>query len=700
MTSTAKASVVLTLLLFFVSREARSATPKALVRNAQAHTAFRLELRAVQLLGLADARPLAVTGVRGTVKTIATSPVNPVASAYDADDGDLYVLTSFNPLIPQSTTAILQIGPSGEVRPFVSLPAGTANAIAYDRATRTFYVSTFDSATALPALLAVSSTGTSVLAGGAGSGTADGKGAAATFAFPSGIAVDDRDGALYVYDFDRIRRVTTRGVVTTLTKPGAFQVGTYGSSVGLAYDPVDRNLYVANPIYELIERVSPASGSVVTFAGRCDTHVSPGIDGCDQLQRDGIGTRALFAAPSALAADPSDGALYVTDSGNNAVRRIDLEANVTTLAGNGIAANRDGAGSNATFDGPTAISYDSRGRRLDVTDFEQFPPSGPAAAVRTVTTTGAAPPPPNTPITLFDTPSLDARPFAIDWRRAKPNAQTLVYSEEIGRFGEITVGGANYEQIDPLTRNVPPYGPFDTVYGADGSSWFLDAQDRQLDHRSVSGKVDVIRLGSRITSAPSVDQLTLGPDGNVWFALTTDTSTVVGTVTPSGTLKEHTFAAFFGGTTSLAFQADGKLWISNGSDLIELDGFAHVLVDDAYPANYLTRGPDGNVWFTTSDAIGTVRPNNTIVSYPIRAPIATCPGCSRGIAAITTGSDGALWFVEQGQGEIGRLAPGGALNEFPVPAARSVPNDITTGPDGNIWFVDAGAQKIGRLSIR
>jgi streptogramin lyase len=39
------------------------------------------------------------------------------------------------------------------------------------------------------------------------------------------------------------------------------------------------------------------------------------------------------------------------------------------------------------------------------------------------------------------------------------------------------------------------------------------------------------------------------------------------------------------------------------------------------------------------------------------------------------------------------------LQEYPVLAARSAPNDVSAGPDGNVWFVDAGAQKIGRVML-
>lgn len=46
-------------------------------------------------------------------------------------------------------------------------------------------------------------------------------------------------------------------------------------------------------------------------------------------------------------------------------------------------------------------------------------------------------------------------------------------------------------------------------------------------------------------------------------------------------------------------------------------------------------------------------------------------------------------------------APGalaGAITEFPIPTANSIPKGITAGPDGNLWFTEDSADKIGRIT--
>jgi sugar lactone lactonase YvrE len=80
--------------------------------------------------------------------------------------------------------------------------------------------------------------------------------------------------------------------------------------------------------------------------------------------RDGIGTSAFFRQPDDIVITP-DGTMYVADAGNNAIRRIreiNGQAVVDTIAGTGIPGFADGDAMKAEFNGPTglALSLDSR----------------------------------------------------------------------------------------------------------------------------------------------------------------------------------------------------------------------------------------------------------------------------------------------------------------------------------------------------
>jgi DNA-binding beta-propeller fold protein YncE len=65
--------------------------------------------------------------------------------------------------------------------------------------------------------------------------------------------------------------------------------------------------------------------------------------------------------------------LYVAELDGNAIRRIDPEGNVTTLAGDpSVDKFRDGDGSRATFNGPRGLAFDPLRNVLYVADYENF----------------------------------------------------------------------------------------------------------------------------------------------------------------------------------------------------------------------------------------------------------------------------------------------------------------------------------------
>jgi sugar lactone lactonase YvrE len=81
----------------------------------------------------------------------------------------------------------------------------------------------------------------------------------------------------------------------------------------------------------------------------------------------GSGDMALLNNPSGIAFDDI-GNLYIADNSNNVLRMFDVATGVmTTLAGSGSAANVDGIGTAASFNGPNGLAYDGHGH-LFVTD--------------------------------------------------------------------------------------------------------------------------------------------------------------------------------------------------------------------------------------------------------------------------------------------------------------------------------------------
>jgi len=127
----------------------------------------------------------------------------------------------------------------------------------------------------------------------------------------------------------------------------------FDSPDGVAVDSAG-NLYVADGNNNTIRRVTPA-GVVTTLAG------SAGMPG----STDGTNSDARFAFPAGVLAVDGVGNVYVTDCGNNTVRKltpVGTDWVVTTLAGRaGVSGGVDGTNSAARFNGPFGVAADSTG---------------------------------------------------------------------------------------------------------------------------------------------------------------------------------------------------------------------------------------------------------------------------------------------------------------------------------------------------
>jgi len=192
------------------------------------------------------------------------------------------------------------------------------------------------------------------LAGGSG-GFKDAKGKDARFLGPNGITID-ASGNLFVADADnfRIRKITPGGLATTVAgngvagyRDGAGGEARFGYPTGIAIDGKGV-LYVADRRTHTIRKIAPG-GVVTTLAGGGRAGFS-----------DGTGEFSLLKEPVSVAAS-RDGILYVSDSGNNAIRKITPDGVITTLAGGKTAGYRDGAGMEASFSWPTGIAVDNNG---------------------------------------------------------------------------------------------------------------------------------------------------------------------------------------------------------------------------------------------------------------------------------------------------------------------------------------------------
>lgn len=179
-------------------------------------------------------------------------------------------------------------------------------------------------------------------------GFLDGSGADARLHTPSGLAIDPH-GTLYVADTGNhaIRRITPDGVVTTLAGNGeaGFADGPaaqarFHAPTGVAVDGMGR-VYVADGFNDRIRVIE--AGAVRTLAG----------DGRPGLV-DGTGAQTRFDTPGGVAL-AADGALWVADTGNHALRRVAPDGGTTTLA-------LHGSDPDAAPIAPASLAIDDQGR--------------------------------------------------------------------------------------------------------------------------------------------------------------------------------------------------------------------------------------------------------------------------------------------------------------------------------------------------
>ena len=184
-------------------------------------------------------------------------------------------------------------------------------------------------------------------------------------------AVRDAAGNTYISDpiLCVVYKVDTTGALSIYAGNGIFGVGGDGGPAtsagltlpeGLALD-ANGNLFIADYLNNRIRRVDVNTHVITTVAGSEDPFVG-GYAGDG-----GLATLARMNLPFAVAVD-KNGNLFISDSGNNVVRRVDAQTQIiTTYAGNGSpgtpgTANGDGgAATAAQLNLPVGLVTDGNG---------------------------------------------------------------------------------------------------------------------------------------------------------------------------------------------------------------------------------------------------------------------------------------------------------------------------------------------------
>jgi len=212
---------------------------------------------------------------------------------------------------------------------------------------------------------------------------------------------------------------------------------------------------------------------------------------------------------------------------------------------------------------------------------------------------------------------------------------------------------------------------------------------------------------SGMSSGATPRDIAAAPSGDLFY---TDASGSgrIGRLDPAtGQVTEHTTGLTANrGPENIVKGPDGAMWFTEraGAGAIgridpatnAITEFSSGLTPNA-GADGITVGPDEAIWFTENSTakVGRMTPGGSIQEFPIGGAAGDTP------VDIVAGADGNLWFTRWGSpGSIGRITPAGIATSYNVNlTANSKVWQLTSGPDGNVWFTENASGRIGRITV-
>ena len=501
----------------------------------------------------------------------------------------------------------------------------------------------------------------STLAGAAGvSGSADGPGTAARFNRPLSLAVGT-DGAIYVADSlnQCIRRIGPDGVVGTL----AGLAGSAGSVDGPATTArfrSPRGLTIAPDGAVIV--ADSGNNTIRRIAPDGQVTTLAGLAGSGGFT-DGIGSTARFRLPAGVTAAP-DGMLYIADTSSQLIRRLAPDGSVTTLAGSAAQSGwEDGLQGAAKFANPGALALAGDGRLIIAdTSNHALRTMAPDGTVTTLTGRAAASGSQNGQGTAarFDLPSgIALAPdgaFAIA-DEGSHTIRKLTAAAEVSLLSGTpgSAGFLNGPQPEALYNK-----PGGVAYGPDGLLYIGDTGNK------------LIRL--------------LNPAGQV--------TTLAGTFNPPpGEAGKAAYAARFINARGICLDHFGRIFVADHNQLREITA-PETLRLVAGSVRYVVYQPPDNYivgWSIDSN------------SYPTLIASARSPVCD---------SNGNLYFADAGRHTIsrcdlstgavsifaGKYKESGATDGTRSGASFQSPTGLAISPDGTLWVADTGNHLIRRVS--
>ncbi|WP_408641509.1 hypothetical protein [Spirosoma telluris] len=477
-----------------------------------------------------------------------------------------------------------------------------------------------------------------------------------------------------------------------LQSPGAVAVDTAG------------NLYIADTNNNRIRKVD-VNGTITTVAG----------NGAYQFNGDGgVAVNTTLSFPSDVAVDAT-GNLYISDTYNNRIRKVDTNGIITTVAGNGTAgfSGDGGLAVNAIIGSITGIDIDASGnlyiadqnnsrlRRITSDGMITTVAGGFTGDGGNATNAFFRKLSPSTPTTL--TVDTKGNVYVMDrfgnrLRKVSPNG-IITTVAGTGAYGYSGDGGPAVEAQLQHPRGV----------GLDstGNLYFVDQFNTRLRRIATNGTITTIAGNGKIefienrTNTSSADYynpsgMAVSKSGIAYVP----TSKCILKITTSGVIS-----IVAGTTASAGYSGDGGLAINaelNNPTAVALDKDENLYIADSF--NNRVRKVDANGIITT--VVGSSLPgyggeNILATNSPVHSPYGIAFDASGIMYISETGyprvrkvdRDGIITTVA-GNGVAG-FSGDGALS---INSSLSLPTGITTDAAGNLYIADAGNRRIRKIT--
>lgn len=239
----------------------------------------------------------------------------------------------------------------------------------------------------------------------------------------------------------------------------------------------------------------------------------------------------------------------------------------------------------------------------------------------------------------------------------------------------------------------------DLTVAADGTLWVIHDSGRSIVHADVTAQT---ARQYELGPYPYGSRVAMGPDGVPWVTMDFDEEGV-SRVLPDGAYWHPNAPECEG---AIAGGSDGTMWCQDWDGLIALNGDASGGVRYPLPqsATYpysLAPGPTGSIWFArySPSALWSSAKWGNVGWLDRSDGKATVfeTGSRTAPLSLVPGPGGTMWFTSIGDAAgIGHVdAQGrGALTKI----AEYSPRFMTFGPDGNIWFTDETNNVIVRVA--